>query len=99
MNYFVRLFLVTLLSYSECYKILVVYPFPARSHNILGNGFVKRLLTAGHEVSNLMLLFFIVEEIKTFSAGANASSYACQDFYLNYVSGDIYYSVSTEDTT
>ena len=36
---------------SEAAKILVVFPFPARSHGNLGDGYVRLLLNAGHEVS------------------------------------------------
>ncbi|KAJ0172131.1 hypothetical protein K1T71_012104 [Dendrolimus kikuchii] len=43
--------LVNLLIYSEALKILVVFPMPGRSHAILGDGIVKHLLAAGHEVS------------------------------------------------
>ncbi|KAI5645836.1 UDP-glucoronosyl and UDP-glucosyl transferase domain-containing protein [Phthorimaea operculella] len=44
---------VVLISLFKCeaYKVLVVYPFPAKSHNILGNGVVRHLLKAGHEVT------------------------------------------------
>lgn len=35
------------------YKILVVFPMPARSHKILGDGFVRLLLADGHEVCKL----------------------------------------------
>ncbi|XP_049885628.1 UDP-glucosyltransferase 2-like [Pectinophora gossypiella] len=43
--------IIFLLYFCEAYKILVVYPFPAKSHNNLGNGVVRHLLTAGHEVT------------------------------------------------
>ncbi|CAH2227175.1 jg14579 [Pararge aegeria aegeria] len=33
------------------YKVLVVFPIPGRSHSILGEGYVKHLLAAGHEVT------------------------------------------------
>ncbi|KPJ17977.1 Ecdysteroid UDP-glucosyltransferase [Papilio machaon] len=33
------------------YKILAVFPIPAGSHKILGNGVVNHLLNAGHEVT------------------------------------------------
>ncbi|KAI5638552.1 UDP-glucoronosyl and UDP-glucosyl transferase domain-containing protein [Phthorimaea operculella] len=39
------------LELSEGSKILVVFPFPGKSHNILGEGFVRTLLKAGHEVT------------------------------------------------
>ncbi|XP_026735868.1 UDP-glucuronosyltransferase 1-6-like [Trichoplusia ni] len=35
----------------EAYKILVVYPMPAISHKILGDGIVRPLLKSGHEVT------------------------------------------------
>ncbi|XP_052756579.1 UDP-glycosyltransferase UGT5-like, partial [Galleria mellonella] len=38
-------------SFSESYKILVSFPVPSKSHNILGNGVVRNLLKAGHEVT------------------------------------------------
>ncbi|XP_028166364.1 UDP-glucuronosyltransferase 2B15-like [Ostrinia furnacalis] len=39
------------LSISEAYKILVVFPLPGPSHGILGDGVVRHLLNAGHEVT------------------------------------------------
>ncbi|KOB69156.1 UDP-glucosyltransferase protein 3 [Operophtera brumata] len=48
------LLLLTLLAASydcDAYKILVVFPLPATSHGILGDGVVRHLLNAGHEVS------------------------------------------------
>ncbi|XP_046971944.1 UDP-glucosyltransferase 2-like [Vanessa cardui] len=33
------------------YKILLVFPLPGRSHSILGDGYVRHLLNAGHEVT------------------------------------------------
>ncbi|CAH2054206.1 unnamed protein product, partial [Iphiclides podalirius] len=33
------------------YKILVVSPFPSKSHSILGDGYVNILLEAGHEIT------------------------------------------------
>ncbi|CAK1594085.1 unnamed protein product [Parnassius mnemosyne] len=39
------------LSVSEGYKILVVFPIPAGSHRNLGDGYVRHLLKAGHEVT------------------------------------------------
>lgn len=44
------IFLVALSHFSDAYKILVVFPLMGKSHNILGQGFVKHLLSAGHEV-------------------------------------------------
>lgn len=40
----------TLLPISNGYKILVVFPIPAGSHRNLGDGYVRELLKAGHEV-------------------------------------------------
>ncbi|CAG5053486.1 unnamed protein product [Parnassius apollo] len=36
---------------SEAFKVLLVFPFPSRSHSILGEGYVRHLLNAGHEVT------------------------------------------------
>uniref|UniRef100_A0A1E1WB02 UDP-glycosyltransferase n=2 Tax=Pectinophora gossypiella TaxID=13191 RepID=A0A1E1WB02_PECGO len=38
---------------NEAYRILVVFPLGSRSHAILGQGFVKHLLDAGHEVVHI----------------------------------------------
>ncbi|XP_068619916.1 UDP-glucosyltransferase 2-like [Battus philenor] len=35
----------------EGYKILLMSPFPAKSHFILGNGLIKHLTKAGHEIT------------------------------------------------
>ncbi|XP_045454777.1 UDP-glucosyltransferase 2-like [Melitaea cinxia] len=36
---------------TEAYKILLVSPMPARSHSILGDGLVRHLSQAGHEIT------------------------------------------------
>ncbi|XP_045487170.1 UDP-glucosyltransferase 2 isoform X2 [Pieris rapae] len=33
------------------YKVLLVFPFPFKSHGIFGEGFVRHLINAGHEVT------------------------------------------------
>ncbi|XP_063374330.1 UDP-glucosyltransferase 2-like [Cydia amplana] len=43
--------LATLLQACAPYKILVVFPLPGKSHNILGQAIVRHLLNAGHEVT------------------------------------------------
>ncbi|CAG5053484.1 unnamed protein product [Parnassius apollo] len=45
------LWILLILSVSEGYKILVVFPVPAGSHRNLGDGYVRHLLKAGHEVT------------------------------------------------
>ncbi|CAH0402439.1 unnamed protein product [Chilo suppressalis] len=45
------MFVFGLLCTVEASRILVVYPFPIRSLDILGQGFVRHLLNAGHEVT------------------------------------------------
>ncbi|KAL4706370.1 hypothetical protein ACJJTC_018469 [Scirpophaga incertulas] len=35
----------------DAYKILVVFPMPSRSHGILGDGVVRVLINAGHDVT------------------------------------------------
>ncbi|XP_022836581.1 UDP-glucuronosyltransferase 2B15-like [Spodoptera litura] len=40
-----------MLACAEASKILVVFPLPSRSHGNLGDGLVKHLLNAGHEVT------------------------------------------------
>lgn len=48
---FVLMALLTIgLRFGAAYKILLVFPFPSSSHGILGDGFVRHLLGAGHEV-------------------------------------------------
>ncbi|KPJ17950.1 UDP-glucuronosyltransferase 2B15 [Papilio machaon] len=39
------------LTFCDAFKILVVFPFPAGSHCNLGDGYVRHLLHAGHEVT------------------------------------------------
>lgn len=45
--------IVTVLFFNlaTCYNILVFFPYPAKSHTILGNGYVTHLVNAGHNVS------------------------------------------------
>ncbi|XP_061727449.1 UDP-glucosyltransferase 2-like isoform X2 [Cydia pomonella] len=45
------LVLIALLHLCGGYKILVVFPLAGKSHHILGAGYVKHLLEAGHEVT------------------------------------------------
>ncbi|XP_063548530.1 UDP-glucosyltransferase 2-like [Cydia strobilella] len=45
------LVLVALLHLCGGYKILLVFPLPGKSHHILGAGYAKHLLEAGHEVT------------------------------------------------
>ncbi|XP_026735871.1 UDP-glucuronosyltransferase 2B37-like [Trichoplusia ni] len=40
-----------ILSTCDALKILVIYPLPSKSHSILGEGVVRPLLKAGHEVT------------------------------------------------
>ncbi|KAJ8711847.1 hypothetical protein PYW08_008801 [Mythimna loreyi] len=40
-----------MLAFSEASKVLVVFPMPSRSHGNLGDGIVRNLLKAGHEVT------------------------------------------------
>ncbi|KAJ8709291.1 hypothetical protein PYW07_009117 [Mythimna separata] len=47
----VCLLFCVLLACSEAAKILVVFPMPSRSHGNLGDGYVRHLLKAGHEVT------------------------------------------------
>ncbi|CAG9793379.1 unnamed protein product [Diatraea saccharalis] len=46
-----RLFILVILKVCFAYKILVVFPIPGSSHAILGEGYVRHLLEAGHEVT------------------------------------------------
>nr|WEU75320.1 uridine diphosphate-glycosyltransferases 40AP4 [Glyphodes pyloalis] len=43
--------LVTCAYASDAYKILVVFPMPGKSHTILGEGVVRHLAAAGHEIT------------------------------------------------
>ncbi|XP_059051955.1 UDP-glucosyltransferase 2-like, partial [Achroia grisella] len=46
------LFFVTVaINFCNAYKLLVVFPFPAKSHSILGDNVVRHLLDAEHEVT------------------------------------------------
>ncbi|KAL0818872.1 hypothetical protein ABMA28_008190 [Loxostege sticticalis] len=51
MNIHIVLYVLGAICCSGAYKILVVYPFPIRSLNILGEWYVRHLLKAGHEVT------------------------------------------------
>lgn len=45
------LFILPLVPFTEGYKILVVAPMATSSHAILGDGLVRHLLNAGHEIT------------------------------------------------
>ncbi|KAJ0172123.1 hypothetical protein K1T71_012096 [Dendrolimus kikuchii] len=46
------MFIITLLlNLCSAYKILVVFPNTSKSHGILGEGYVRHLLNAGHEIT------------------------------------------------
>ncbi|KAM3962074.1 UDP-glucosyltransferase 2-like [Aphomia sociella] len=45
------IFTIPILNLCGADKILVIFPLPARSHNILAEGIVKHLLNADHEVT------------------------------------------------
>ncbi|KAM3962084.1 UDP-glucosyltransferase 2-like [Aphomia sociella] len=47
---YVCLAFLCLISLNEALRILVSFPLPSPSHNLLGKGVVKHLLAAGHEV-------------------------------------------------
>ncbi|KAL0818874.1 hypothetical protein ABMA28_008191 [Loxostege sticticalis] len=49
--WFISIFLLISAVNSEAYKVLLCFPFPARSMNNLGEGYVRHLLDAGHEVT------------------------------------------------
>jgi hypothetical protein len=56
--------LVFCASVSVAYRILVIFPFPVRSINLLGEEVVRNYLKAGHEVSRHNYLFnYIVSYI------------------------------------
>ncbi|KAM3962159.1 UDP-glycosyltransferase UGT5-like [Aphomia sociella] len=44
-------FAMVMINLCSAYKILVIFPFPSKSHSILGDNLVKPLLQAGHEVT------------------------------------------------
>lgn len=48
---FVKIFVFMSVQNVLCYNVLVVFPEPTKSHGILGDGYVKHLLKAGHNVS------------------------------------------------
>lgn len=43
--------ILAMLEVAECYKFLVIFPIPARSHLNLGDALVRELLKHGHEVT------------------------------------------------
>ncbi|XP_053616041.1 uncharacterized protein LOC128678482 [Plodia interpunctella] len=50
--YTIKLYVILcLLCHSYAFKILVLFPLPGTSHGILGEGIVRHLLKAGHEVT------------------------------------------------
>lgn len=56
MNILLFASVAALLCFTEGFKVLVVFPVPGKSHSILGNGYVRHLLNAGHEVSHLLII-------------------------------------------
>lgn len=63
----VLLTIVLGLSFGAANKILVVFPVPSSSHGILGDGFVRHLLGAGHEVclNNLLAPYDLAQWFDT----------------------------------
>lgn len=51
-----------ILGSTNAYKVLVAFPYPGKSHSILGEGFVKRLLKAGHEVGIFFLGYCLFDK-------------------------------------
>ncbi|XP_045779379.1 UDP-glucosyltransferase 2-like [Maniola jurtina] len=47
----IAILLSVVANYCYGYRILVVFPVPGKSHSILGEGYVRHLLAAGHEVT------------------------------------------------
>ncbi|XP_032522319.2 UDP-glucosyltransferase 2-like [Danaus plexippus] len=45
--------LLLILYNCDAFKVLLVFPVPGKSHSILGEGYVRHLLSAGHEVTYL----------------------------------------------
>ncbi|XP_061379751.1 UDP-glucosyltransferase 2-like isoform X1 [Danaus plexippus] len=45
--------LLAILYNCDAFKVLLVFPVPGKSHSILGEGYVRHLLSAGHEVTYL----------------------------------------------
>ncbi|VVD02085.1 unnamed protein product [Leptidea sinapis] len=50
---FVVLVLLSLCAFCYSYKFLVIFPIPGKSHSILGEGYLRHLINAGHEVTYL----------------------------------------------
>ncbi|CAG4959437.1 unnamed protein product [Colias eurytheme] len=46
-------FIYLLCELCSAYKVLVIFPLPGKSHSILGEGYVRHLVNAGHEVTYL----------------------------------------------
>ncbi|CAK1545454.1 unnamed protein product [Leptosia nina] len=66
--------LFCLLNVCSCYKVLLVFPFPFKSHSILGRGFVRNLLSAGHEVTYVTPFALNSSHPKLYQVSLNLSS-------------------------
>nr|QIK00374.1 UDP-glycosyltransferase [Xylotrechus quadripes] len=51
MNYLLVLLVVCSICATQCSRILIVFPMPAKSHYILGNTLARTLAEAGHDVT------------------------------------------------
>ncbi|XP_069361961.1 UDP-glucosyltransferase 2-like [Maniola hyperantus] len=47
----IAILLCVVVNYCYGYRVLVVFPVPGKSHAILGEGYIRHLLAAGHEVT------------------------------------------------
>ncbi|KAJ8683401.1 hypothetical protein QAD02_019193, partial [Eretmocerus hayati] len=50
MTKFILLIIVTIISYSESYRILALFPYNGKSHNVMFGALMKGLAKRGHKV-------------------------------------------------
>ncbi|XP_072933659.1 UDP-glycosyltransferase UGT5-like [Epargyreus clarus] len=89
------LILIFLFGFGATYKLLVVFPFPGKSHAILGEGLVKHLLNAGHEITYISQIPMRdpSPHIRQIVINSDEEMYVNKNLIMNFPSGRVGLSI------
>lgn len=93
----VKLLLIAILaslSVIDASSILLVFALPGKSHAILGDGFVRWLLAAGHQVSVVSLYSTSVQNLTLVKKHNSVSITVCPFGLKNHQSFNLCYIIS-----